>query len=143
MQKKRSAFTLIEVMVSVMIISVVIMALLKMYANNTHIFTSLKKQIITNEYSSFLISNANYGFEDKHLDLYKLLDTFDVESDLRRKLKSQKVELRYEVLRSIDLSEQDDGEEEGQGNSGLVLEIGRDVLKNKNFSVALMRLQIK
>ena len=119
------------------------MALLKMYANNTHIFTSLKKQIITNEYSSFLISNANYGFEDKHLDLYKLLDTFDVENDLRRKLKSQKVELKYEVLRSIDLSEQDEVEEVGQGNSGLVLEIGRDILKNKNFSVTLMRLQIK
>ena len=138
---KKSAFTLIEVMVAVMIISVVIMALLKMYANNTHIFTSIKEQIKTNEYSSFLISNANYGFEDKHLYLYDLVDDYDLESDLRRKLKAKKTELTYEVVRSIDLSEQDENEE--GTNSGLVLEIGRDVLRSKDFSVALMRLQIK
>ena len=128
-------------MVAVMIISVVIMALLKMYANNTHIFTSIKEQIKTNEYSSFLISNANYGFEDKHLYLYDLVDDYDLESDLRRKLKAKKTELTYEVVRSIDLSEQDENEE--GTNSGLVLEIGRDVLRSKDFSVALMRLQIK
>ena len=37
MRKGRSAFTLIEVMVSVVIISTVIMALIKLFANNTHI----------------------------------------------------------------------------------------------------------
>lgn len=128
-------------MVAVMIISVVIMALLKMYANNTHIFTAIKEQIKTNEYSALLISNANYGFEDKHLYLYDLVDDYDLESDLRRELKAKKVDLIYEVVRSIDLSEQDENDE--ASNSGLVLEIGRDVLKSKDFSVALMRLQLK
>jgi len=141
MYKRKSAFTLIEVLVSVMIISVVIMALLKMYANNTHIFTSIKEQIKTNEYSSLLISNANYGFEDKQLYLYDLVDNYDLESDLRRELKEKKAKLMYEVVQSIDLSEQD--KEEESSNSGMVLEIGRDVLKTKEFSVALMRLRIK
>ncbi|MBU1927967.1 prepilin-type N-terminal cleavage/methylation domain-containing protein, partial [bacterium] len=34
----RRGFTLIEVMVAVMIISVVILGLLQLFANNTHIF---------------------------------------------------------------------------------------------------------
>jgi len=147
MHNKKSAFTLIEVMVSVMIISVVIMALLKMYANNTHIFTSIKEQIKTNEYSSLLISNANYGFEDKELYLDDLVVNYDLEDDLRRELNAKKAKLTYDVVQNIDLSapdatsEQDDNEK--NSNSSLVLEIGRDVLKTKKFSVALMRLRIK
>lgn len=138
---KKPAFTLIEVMVAVMIISVVIMALLKMYANNTLIFSSIKEQIKTNEYSSLLISNDNYGFEEKQLTLNNLVDNYDLESDLRRELKAKKAQLTYEIVQSIDLSEQNETDE-GM-NSGLVLEVGRDVLKTKEFSVALMRLRIK
>ena len=132
-------------MVAVMIISVVIMALLKMYSNNAYIFNSIKQEIKTNQYVSLLIGNDNYGFEKKHIVMYDLVKDFDIESDLRRKLKSLKTDIIYTKVDSIDLSEdtEEDENAEGKSSSGLVLEIGRDTLKTKTFSTSIMRLRIK
>ncbi len=138
----RNAFTLIEVMVAVMIISVVIMALIQMYANNTHIFTSMKQQTKINQYSSFLISNENYGFEDKNINLNTLVSDFDLEHSLRRELKETKVKLIYKELEIIDMSEQD-SDEEGEVSSSLGLEIGKSILQVDDSSAALIRFRIK
>ena len=138
----RSAFTLIEVMVAVMIIAVVIMALLQMYANNTHIFSSMKQQSKINQYSSFLISNDNYGFKDKNIYLHALVRDFDLENDLRRELKETKIKMLYKELETIDLSDQDN-DEDIEASSGLVLEIGESTIQTDDGSTALMRLKIR
>lgn len=141
----KRAFTLIEVMVAVMIISVVIMALLKMYSNNAHIFNSIKQEIKTNQYVSLLIGNDEYGFEKKHIVMYDLVKDFDVENDLRRKLKSLKTDIIYTEVDSIDLSEdtEEDTGSESKSSSGVVLEIGRDTLKTETFTTSITRLRIK
>lgn len=133
-----SAFTLIEVMVAVMIISVVIMALIKMYSNNIFLFDKYKKQIKINEYSSLLVDNSKYGMEKKTLNLYNLVDDFDINDNLRRKLKEQKASIVYQEVNSIDLSEDDNS-----SGSQLTLEIGKSILKVNDISTYLIRLQIK
>ena len=132
-------------MVAVMIISVVIMALLKMYSNNAHIFNSIKQEIKTNQYVSLLIGNDEYGFEKKHIVMYDLVKDFDVENDLRRKLKSLKTDIIYTEVDSIDLSEdtEEDTGSESKSSSGVVLEIGRDTLKTETFTTSITRLRIK
>jgi len=138
----RDAFTLIEVMVAVMIISVVIMALMQMYANNTHIFSSMKQQTKINQYSSFLISNENYGYIDKNVYLDALVRDFDLENDLRRKLKKIKIKMLYKELESIDVSDQN-GDEDIEASSGVAFEIGERLIQTDNGSVALIRFRIK
>ena len=138
----KKAFTLIEVMVAVMIISVVIMALIQMYANNTHIFSSMKKQTQINQYSSLLISNDNYGFEDKNINLNDLVNDFDLENTLRRELKDRKVKVIYTELETIDISEQEN-DEDSEVSSSLGLEIGKSILQTENSSTALMRFRIR
>lgn len=138
----RNAFTLIEVMVAVMIISVVIMALIEMYANNTHIFTSMKKQTKINQYSSLLISNDDYGFEDENIYLHDLLSDFDVEHELRRELKATKAKVIYRELESIDMSEED-SVEDSETSSRLALEIGKSILQTDDSSTALIRFRIR
>ena len=138
----RDAFTLIEVMVAVMRISVVIMALMQMYANNTHIFTSMKQQTKINQYSSFLISNENYGFNDKNIYLHALVRDFDLENDLRRELKDIKIRMLYKKLETIDISEQSN-DEDIEASSGLVLEIGESIIQTDDGSTALIRFQIR
>ena len=61
-----------------------------------------------------------------------------MENDLRRKLKQQKVELTYKVLKNIDLSE-----ESNESAPQMSLEIGESVLRSNKNSVALMRLQLR
>jgi len=138
----KNAFTLIEVMVAVMIISVVILALIQMYANNTHLFSSMKKQTKTNQYSSLLISNDNYGYEDKNINLNDLVSDFDLENSLRRELKETKVKVIYTELETIDISEQDSDDENGVSPS-LAFEIGKSILQTEDSSTALMRFRIR
>ena len=142
MLQARRAFTLIEVMVSVMIISVVIMALLQMNANNIHIFSATKKHLKTNQYVSLLIASKDYGFEDKNIYLDDLIRDFELEDDLRRELKRIKVAILYQALDSIDLSK-DTNDTQESSNSAIVLEIGKSVLKAKDDSSSIMRLRIK
>ena len=125
-----------------MIISIVIMGLLQMYSNNTHIFSAIKKQIKTNQYVSFLVSSDDYGFENKDIYLYDLVKDFDFESDLKRELKAIKAKVIYEEIETIDLSE-DSNESQDAGSSAVVLEIGRTVLQSDEFSTAFMRLKIR
>lgn len=147
----KNAFTLIEVMVAVMIVSVVIAALLQMRGDTSNKFIGIKKMMQTNQYNSFLLSQSDkYGFEESNIDLYRLVDDFDLESDLRRRLKSIKLKVDYEELDTIDTAEFDDsakpsedGEEVQTDTTGIVFEIGKSILKADNFSTNLMRVRIQ
>ena len=141
----KDGFTLIEVMIAVVIISTVIMALLEMFANNIHIFSSLTKKTKVNQYSSFFISNPEVGLEKEDaLTLYDLVDDFDIEDELRRELKEKKIKIIYQELETIDMNNFDEDsieEEEKEVNSNMVFEIGKSILKVNGSSVAVLRLQ--
>jgi prepilin-type N-terminal cleavage/methylation domain-containing protein len=147
----RKGFTLIEVMVAVMIISVVILGLLQLFANNTHIFFQLDKKMQNNQHLSVFLASQKYGFEDKKTTMYDLLSDFDMHSDLRRELKNKKVEVLYQELEVIDLREfQAEKEEQNpevaaakETNSGMVFEMGKSVLKFEDVSVSLTRVKLQ
>ena len=155
----RTAFTLMEVMVAVMIISVVIAALLQMSGNSSSLFSKVKRESNIGQYSSFLIATTDFGFEDKRITLDKLTKGFSFDSQLRSELKRQKVKIIYTELDSIDMSEFDADEstlddiseeekgnaiiDEKQVNSGLVFEIGKTTLKLGEASSSLLRLRIQ
>ena len=132
----KKAFTLIEVMVSVMIISIVIMALLQMQANSSYMLTSLKKKNTSQQYISLLIANENYGLKDKNTRLNNLVEEFSVDDNLRRRLKKIKIKIIYNKLETIDLDENNTA-------SSAKLEIGESLLKTDNSSSKIFRLRIK
>jgi len=135
----RKAFTLLEVMVAVLIISIVIMALLQMRGHSAHIFISLTKKLETNRYLSFLVSNDAYGFEQDSITADNLVNGFDIDRDLRQNLKKIKVDLTYQELDSIDLAEHDDE----NLNSAMIFEIGKTILKTDKSSVSLPRIRLQ
>jgi prepilin-type N-terminal cleavage/methylation domain-containing protein len=149
----KKGFTLIEVMISVMIVSVVIASLLQMNANNVNIFKNLKSQSKTDQYLTFLIDNQKYGFNnDENIPLYRLLEDFDLDDDFRRELKKQEITIKYQELDSIDFSEfeaqedvtQDlDDDEKEKVNSSFVFEVGKSIIKHKNSSVSILRIKVK
>jgi len=135
----RKAFTLLEVMVAVLIISVVIMALLEMRGHSSHIFSSLTQKLEINQYLSFLVSNNDYGFEQDTITADKLLKDFDLDTNLRQSLKKIKVDLLYQELNSIDLNEQGDE----NLSSSMIFEIGKTILKTDKSSVSLPRIRLQ
>lgn len=153
-RSSRRAFTLIEVMIAVMIVSVVIAALLEIQANTNNKFMQIQKIMHSNQYNSFLLSQReHYGFERSSSDMYSLLEDFDLVSDLRRRLSATKIEIEYTELDIIDTSkfmggsQQDEPQEgriqEGAQNAGIVFEIGRSQLISTEGTSSLIRVRVQ
>ncbi len=134
-----------EVMVAVVIVSVVIAALLQMQGNTNHKLFNIKEMMKTNQYNSFLLSLSDkYGFESSKMDMKRLVDEFELESDLRRRLKGMKLELDYEELTTIDTSELDASSDLNEtSNTSLIFEIGKTTLKTKDFTTQVIRVKIQ
>jgi prepilin-type N-terminal cleavage/methylation domain-containing protein len=124
----KDGFTLIEVMISVLIISLVIMAIFTMKSNNTFLVQRSQTQKSIQGYQTLLLSNTENGFTKENISLDKLIEKFHVTDDLRRELKSQKVSLFYDNLTAIDTNE-------------TFFELGKTTLKNAITSSSLIRLR--
>ena len=132
----RSAFTLLEVMISVMIISVVILALFEMRGNSSSMFLQIDNNSKANQYLSFFIAQPDFGFENKRTTMKNLTAEFEVDLDLRRKLSSTKVDINYLELDSIDMKEYDESSE-------LIFEIGATNVNVENATASLMRIKLQ
>jgi len=130
----RKGFTLIEVMIAVMIVSVVIAALLEMRGNLSQKIFGLNKIIKVSQYDTFLLSTKDYGFEKSNISMKILAEDFELESDLRRKLNAVKLHISYDKIKTIDTSEYDNG-------STLVFEIGKTKISSATYSSSLVRIQ--
>jgi prepilin-type N-terminal cleavage/methylation domain-containing protein len=125
---QRAAFTLIEVMISVLIISLVIMAIFSMKSNNAFLVQRSQTQKSIQGYQTFLLGNTEHGLTNESISLDKLIENFEVSDALRRELKSQKVSLIYNSLQTMDAN-------------ASFFEIGKTTLKNATSSSTFIRLQ--
>jgi prepilin-type N-terminal cleavage/methylation domain-containing protein len=145
-------FTLIELMVAVMIISVVIASLLQLFSNNTTLFNNVQKQLGSTMQCTLLLGNREIGFEKETVRLDDLVKGFDIDDELRRSLKTKKAFITYTEVRSMDLSEMEEasGQEEtdeeivvDEGAMAQALEIGRTTLKIGDQSSSFLRLKLQ
>jgi len=126
----RRGFTLIEVMVAVMIVSVVIGAIFKMRGDTNHIFMKLQENQKYSQLSSFLLWSKKYGLERSQTTLYNLVDEFAIDDALRRRLKQQKVAIEYETLKTLEVE-------------STTFEIGKTKLSGDDFSLELLRVRLQ
>jgi hypothetical protein len=118
-------------MVAVMIVSVVIASLLTLQGNSSHILMKLQQNQESDHFSTFLLYNKDYGMQ-KHkeeISLYRLVEDFDMDDDLRRELKSKKVTIEYKELQKIDLDT-------------TTIEVGETTLSLPHSSITLMRVKM-
>ena len=157
MPKSSKGFTLIEILVSVMIISVVIASLLQIFSTNSHTFSSIEQKIKHTNTTTLILGNPIYGFEDKTVNLAELVKDFNIDDDLRRKLKNQKVKIIYSEVKSFDFSDAaealsdnnlsssqaDQGEETEASQATASLEIGKTTMKTDHYSSSFLRIKIQ
>ncbi|MCF6330909.1 MAG: prepilin-type N-terminal cleavage/methylation domain-containing protein [Sulfurimonas sp.] len=135
-QSKRSAFTLLEVMISVVIISVVILALFEMRGNSNLVFFQIKDKTKANQYLSFFIGQNDFELENKKISMKNLTTDFELDSELRREFSNTKIDIKYIELQSIDMKKYDEGSE-------MIFEIGSTNIKVKNTSASFMRIKLQ
>jgi len=117
----RKAFTLLEVMISVVIISVVILALYEIRGNSNLIFFKIDNSSKVSQYLSLLIDQENYGFERKTTSIKNLTTEFDI---------------KYIELESIDMKDYDEGSE-------MIFEIGTTNIKINDNSASFLRIKLQ
>jgi len=110
-----------------MIVAVVIGALYKLRGDTNHLFTQVEKKQQQSYLSTFLLWNRGYGLESVTTSLYSLVDTFDIDDDLRRELKSKKVKIAYKKIERIELSD-------------VRLELGITKLAGEDYTLELKRI---
>ena len=146
----RKGFTLLEVMISVMIITLVIGVLLQLYSNNTRLFSSMRGHSELCMRSSLLIGNSVYGYENKDVSLDDLVRGFDINDELRQKLKKYKAKITYTQVqdltqdsKTIDITVDPDIEENSEGLKERSMEIGRSSFEMDEFQTAYLRLKLQ
>ncbi len=156
MPKHSSGFTLIEVLVAVMIIAVVIGALIQLFATNSHTFSSVHQKILHTNKTTLLLGHAIYGLENKRVDLAELVKDFNLDDDLRRLLKKERVEIRYTEVTSVDFDEAAEAIAEADANASNsdvyieeageatnTLEVGRTTLKIGDQTSSFLRVKFQ
>lgn len=152
-QNESEGFTLIEVMISVMIISVVIASLLQLFSTNTRLFGTLEQKIELSTEGSLLLGVENIGFEKKSLHFDDLVKDFVIDDELRRRLKEIKAEVVYQELMRLDsadfmeeteeLAEEQDITLTDASAKAVALEIGRTGLLFNNVKTSFVRLRLQ
>lgn len=99
----KKSFSLIEVLIAVSILSIVMTAILQMRENNIQFLQNLTTSNKNSEYIciSTLYENNTTAF-NTNVYLDKIVDFKD--DDIRKELKEQKVFVKSELEKSIDLS---------------------------------------
>ena len=140
-----------------MIISVVIGALLQLFSTNSHSFSSIQEKILQTHKTSLLLGNTIYGYENKTVDLAELLKDFNLDNDLRRKLKREKVTIIYTEITSVNFDDAAESIAEIQKDDNLnneaietqsgaatnSLEVGQTTFKLANQSSSFLRVKLQ
>lgn len=150
----RKAFTLVEVLIAVVIISIVIAAQLQLFSNNGKLFERMRTKIDNALLLTLILGDDTVGFEDSKLFLDELVKPFNVDDALRQRLKAQNSELFYQEVKRIeagDVAEQGDdtvsdeeaaqNEEKGQNSAALV--IGKSILRSEGGSSTVLRIELQ
>jgi len=140
----KKAFTLIEVLVSVVILSTVAVLLFEISTNSKNSFSYLSQKAGFTTLSSLPLmhNNPKYHNSDKTLYEYIRYD-FDIkDDDLRKYLKEKKIHYRQEEFADFSpLNESD--EEMEQGTDGFTILFDKIQISNKQQSTFLYKIDIK
>lgn len=123
----KKAFTLIEVMVAVMIVSVVIAGTVSLRGNSSTLLLNLQKEMKNIPYASFLPWSKESGLEPAKTNLYRLVRDVVMDDELRRKLKNIPITVQYQKIHSYDMDD-------------TTLELGETTLKNNELQISLKRI---
>ncbi len=144
----RSAFTLIEVLVSVAILAVVATGLFQISLNGKNNFEFLYEKAKFDRKSSIALMHNNPKYHHKEKEFYEFLrDGYDIKDDeIRQYLKKEKVSYSQEEYTTFSPLGEYDGDLTQNQNplaQSVTLIFNKIVVSNKNQSTYAYKIEIK
>jgi len=134
MKSMTSAFTLIEVLVSVMILAVVGTGLLQISSNSKQNFIFLKEKSKFDRLASIAFIHNNQKYHHKEMTLYDFIrDDYDkIDDELRKYLKEYKVKYNHEEISTFNpLGESVDDQNQSEDSDDLQNPIDLTIIYEK------------
>ena len=124
----RRGFTLAEVLVAVLIISVVGVALLKMRGDMVRSLSLVDSRMKVNQFSSFIFGKVSKNLHGKNLEVYEYVkERYNIkDNDLIHYLKSAKYEYRQDEIYFLHFGENSDSGEDGDIADSIVMDTPSD-----------------
>ena len=139
----KNGFTLIEIVITVMLVSIMGFALLQMQSNTLRSLELLDKRLKVNQYSSFLFSNITKDLHKKHRTVYEFIkDRYTIDDDdIIRYLKEKEYEYTQDEMFFLNFGENEDGDAEMiTERSDNTREVNNEI---KNEGVLIERISIR
>jgi len=140
-RKKRKAFTLVEVLISVTLLAIAGLALMQVSANSKKGFSFLKNKLSFDERCSIPLTHKNRAYHKKTKDLYSFLqkDYFITNDEIIKDLKNYKVSYEQKTFSVINPFQEEEENEEytedtKKQKNGLVINIDKIDIFNKKGS---------
>lgn len=92
----KQAFSLMEIIIATILLSVVMLSLFQIKSNNIFILEKSKKSKEQNEYLSLIMDSKEYSKRNENIYLSRYLNIED--DNLRRELKQIKIKVKDEIL---------------------------------------------
>jgi len=110
----KKAFTLIEIVITVLIISIIGFALLQMKSNTIKSLELLDTRLKVNKYSSFIFSNITKDLHEKQKSVYEFIqDRYNIRDDeLIEYLKNKEYRYTQDELFFLNFGENEEGDSE-------------------------------
>lgn len=133
----KKAFTLIEVLISVSIISIIVAAFLNIEQESKFLIDKNVKKIAATHLSSIVLLNTDQKDDKSDLYLYDLLKGFDLKDDLIKFLKSKKVHISFDLYKTIG-----DDENSSEENKSVMLNIYKQTANIDGNVVSIYRISL-
>lgn len=107
MKSSKKGFILVEVIVSVLLLSIASIALLKVTSNQKRIYSLSKNKLSFSQYSSIITNRHNISFHEKDINLYESVKReYDIKNDeLKTILKNTKIKYTQKYSTMIKLED--------------------------------------
>ena len=129
----RIGFTLIEVLVAVMVVSVIIAAMIHLRANGVFLMQKTAQKEQNSGYCTFLLG-SEYGFEKERFSLDDTAARFDMDDDLRKILRNITVKSSWQKVANFAF-------EDANASVALSIEIGKSTISFQDGGCSFYRIR--
>ncbi len=136
----RGAFTLMEVLIAVMIISLLVTSALKIVSGDNTLIRHVHHVEFLSDTVSLISNNLKVQKDKKSIDVYDNIKNYKIK-DSDKKFFKNEIEYSSKLIKTFDENESDDDLQNSKNSKGIIFSIYKENFRNREgYSVSFFRV---